>query len=495
MTIAYNEIPADLNIPFIAVEFDSTRALQGSGDIPYKGLLIGQRISAGTGVADTLYKVRSAEDVIGLAGRGSLAHRMARAWFANKGQYTETWLGLLDDDDAGVAAEGSIVVGGPATAAGTIALYIGRDPVLVSVASGDASTAIATAIGAAINAAIDLPISATVDTSTVTLTARGAGTYGNEINVRVNYNDGERTPAGVTLTITPMADGANNPALDDLIAAMGDIWFTQIATPYKDNTSMTALKTELADRWGPMRQIDCQAFAAQVDSYANLITLGDTPNSKHVTIVGDEDNPTPAYELAAMTAAVVAYYARKSDVARPFQGLPLLTALPPAENERLTNAERNILLTHGIATLRHRAGGVVQLERLITTYKTNASGSPDKAYYDLTTLMTLMYLRYNFRTRMATKYERYKLADDSGRRYSTGQKVMTPALGRTEAVGWFRDMQDLVLVDGSEAAFKQFKQDLVVERDQTDVNRLNFLLPPDLMNQLIVTAAQIQPRL
>ena len=37
--------------------------------------------------------------------------------------------------------------------------------------------------------------------------------------------------------------------------------------------------------------------------------------------------------------------------------------------------------------------------------------------------------------------------------------------------------------------------DLVVERDQSDPNRLNFLLPPDLINQLMVTAASLQFRL
>jgi phage tail sheath gpL-like len=52
-------------------------------------------------------------------------------------------------------------------------------------------------------------------------------------------------------------------------------------------------------------------------------------------------------------------------------------------------------------------------------------------------------------------------------------------------------METLGLVENIE----QFKTDLIVERNVQDPNRLDFLLPPDLVNQFIVGAAQIQFRL
>lgn len=55
-------------------------------------------------------------------------------------------------------------------------------------------------------------------------------------------------------------------------------------------------------------------------------------------------------------------------------------------------------------------------------------------------------------------------------------------------MAWFREMEELGLVEG----FDQFKRDLVVERNVSDPNRLDFLLPPDLINQLIVTAVKFQ---
>ena len=88
---------------------------------------------------------------------------------------------------------------------------------------------------------------------------------------------------------------------------------------------------------------------------------------------------------------------------------------------------------------------------------------------------------------MRTKYPRHKLADD-GTRFGSGQAVITPKDGKAEAVLWFREMEELGLVEN----FSQFKRDLVVERNATDRNRLDVLLPPDLINQLIVVGAQIQ---
>ena len=117
----------------------------------------------------------------------------------------------------------------------------------------------------------------------------------------------------------------------------------------------------------------------------------------------------------------------------------------------------------------------------------SAAGSADPAYLDVTTILTLMYLRFTFRTRIATRYPRHKLAND-GARFGAGQAVITPLLGKAEAVAWFREMEDLGLVEG----FDQFKRDLVVERNVSDANRLDFLLSPDLINQLVVGAAKIQ---
>lgn len=488
--VAFNEIGTNLREPFVAVEFDNTRASQGPALLAYRALLIGQKIGAGTGTADTVYRITSADEALTLGGRGSMIHRMAIAWFASNTS-TELWIGLLDDDGSAVDATGTITVTGPSTAAGTIALYIGGTRITVAVASGDSANDIATAIGDAVTAAPDLPVTAGVATNVVTLTARNGGTVANAIDLRDSYRDGEELPAGVSLAYVAMASGATDPDLSTLIAALGDTWYQVIGHPYTDATSLTALETELADRDGPLRMIDGVAITSASLSHSALVTLGDGRNSEFSAIFAQPGaSPlTWSAEFAAETAAIIARYGA-IDPARPFQTLAYSHAVPPAEADYFTLQERNLLLFDGIATTKVNAGGTVQLGRAITTYQTNGAGADDTSYLDVTTRLTLLYLRYSFRTRMQTRFPRHKLADD-GVRLGSGQVVMTPSLGKAEALNWFRDMESLGLVEN----FDDFKTNLVVERNGTDPNRLDFLLPPDLINQLIVTAAQIQFRL
>lgn len=493
MAISFNSISSSLRVPFVAVEFDGTRAQQGPALLAYRALIVGQKLAAGTAAADSLVRVTSVDQVITLAGRGSMLHRQALAWFAaNKA--TEVWLGVLADNAGGVAATGTIVVSGPATATGSIVLYLGGERITVGVNSGDASTAIATAIGAAINAALDLPVTASVATSTVTLTFRHKGIVGNSYDVRHSFRDTESLPAGVGLTITALGGvvaGTLNPVLTTLIAAASTMWFQIVTHPYTDTTSLTAIEAELASRFGPMRAMDGLAITSMTGNFSAHTSLGGTRNSPHSIIVAQPGpSPlTPPMEFAAEVAAVIAS-AGAIDPARPFQTLSLSRALAPAETSQWTPSERNLFLFDGISTTRRTAGGGVALERMITTYQTSPAGADDTAYLDATTMLTLLYLRYSFRARMQLKYPRHKLAND-GTLFGSGQAVITPKLGKAEAITWFREMEELALVEG----FDQFKRDLVVERNVSDPNRLDFLLPPDLINGLLVTGAQIQFRL
>lgn len=490
MTISFSSVPSNLRVPFVAAEFDASRAQQGPTLLPYRVLILGQKRTAGTAAANSLQKVTTADQVATLAGRGSMLHRQAKAFFANN-RFTEAWIGVLDDAAAGVAATGTITVTGPATAAGTINLYVGGERVQVAVASGDIATAVATAIAAAVNANLDLPVTAGAVGAVVTITHRHKGEVGNDVDLRVNYQDGEKLPAGVSLAFVAMAAGATNPTLTTLIAALGDTWFHVWAHGYKDGTSLTAIEAELASRFGPMRMIDAVAITSASGTQGTLGTLGDTRNSPHSVIVAQPGKAplTPPSEFAAAVAGVVAFHAN-IDPARPLQTLPISGVKAPAEADLFTLVERNLALYDGIGTTKVAAGGVVQLERLVTTYQTNAAGAADTSYLDVTTMLTLLYLRYAFRNRILGRYPRHKLAND-GTRFGAGQAVITPKLGKAEAVAWFREMEELGLVEN----FDQFKTDLVVERNVSDPTRLDFLLPPDLINGLIVGAANIQFRL
>lgn len=486
--ISFNKVPSNVRVPFAFVEFDPSGAQQGANLLEYKVLLLGQKLAAGTAAAEGLDLVTSKEQAADLYGEGSILHGMFEAFFASN-KFTKVYGMALDDDGAAVAATGTVTFSGTATEAGTVYLYVAGRRVKVAVANGDSASAVATAAAAAINADTSLPVTAAVDgtiSEQVNVTARNKGEAGNDIDLRVNYQDDESLPAGIAApTFGAMSGGTTNPTLTNAISAMGDTWFHIIGFPYTDTTSLDAISTELDDRWGPMRQIEGVAMAAKNDTVGNLSTFGGNRNDKFVSVMGTTGSPMPAYEWAAELSAVTSFHGA-IDPARPFQTLALEHCLPAQEVDRLTLQERNTLLHDGIAAYSADDAGKARISRLITTYQTNELGADDTSFLDVNTPLTLGYLRYDLRTFWLTKYPRHKLAQD-GKRYGAGQAIMTPKLAKAEVVARFRLWERQGLVEGPD----QFKDDLIVERNTNDPNRLDIQMSPDLVNQLRVTGVKV----
>ena len=479
----FSQIPINIRTPGQYIEVDNSGAVGGLPGINHKILVIGQRLAAGTVAAGVPTSINSTSEAEAYFGRGSMLHHMLEK-LKGANRFTECWAVALDDDGAGVQASGTITVTGPATAAGTIQLYIGGRRVKVAVADADAAADIATAIAAAINADTSLAVTAAAALAVVTVTARHKGESGNDIDLRANYYQGEALPDGVALAFVAMSGGTTNPDISTAITALGSEQYHTLIMPYTDGANLTALETELSDRWGPLEMIEGHAFAGADGTHAELSTLGNGRNSPHLTIMGAQDSPTPPWEIAAIVGAVDAF---EPDPARPRQTLALPGMLAPAEADRYTQAERNTHLYDGLSTFKVGGGGVCQIERLITTYQVNGQDVEDPSYLDVCTLRTVAYLRYSVRVRIALKYPRHKLADD-GTPIAPGQAIVTPSAIRNELISLFHDWEDAGLVEG----FAQFKTDLVVEREATDANRLNALIPPDVINQLRVFAASVK---
>jgi len=485
MPISFERIPVNLRVPGIYVEFSTANAIRGLVGIPYKILVIGQRLTAGT--VDELIPTRvvSEAEAKTFFGQGSMLHAMFVALKAAN-NFSETWAIALDDNGAGVAAAGQLAISGVPTAAGTLNVYIAGTRVQVPVTLASTAASVGTALISAINANANLPVTAASGgAGIVNVTARHKGEVGNDIDLRVNYYDDETTPAGVTVNVTPMASGTGNPTLSSLIDAMGDEWYNVIALPYTDSANLALLETELDDRWGPERPLEGWAIAAKRGTQGTLGTYGDARNSPHISTMGLSSMPSPTYQVAASLAGIVGEHGQR-DPARPFQTLAMPGILGPKPLDRFTHAERNLLLYDGISTFVVDSGGVCQIERLVTMYQENAAGLPDESYLAVNSVLTLGYLRYSFRARFAQKFPRHKLASD-GTNFGPGQAVITPKIAKAEAIALFMQWEAAGLVEGLD----QFKDELVAERSATDPNRLDMLLPPDLVNQLIVVGAQI----
>lgn len=486
MSVTFNAIPVNIRTPGQYIEFDNTRAVQGLPAFPHKILVLGQRLTAGQVAQGVPTRMLSAAQAEAAFGRGSmLAAMIAALKVANP--YTECWAVALDDNAAGVAATHTVTIGGAPTAAGTLNLYVAGTLVQAAVAASATPANVATALAAAVNANTALPFTAGAAAAVVTLTARHKGELGSALDLRVNYRQGEALPPGLTVAVAAGTAGTGNPDVQTAITAIGDEQFDTVVVPYTDASNLGKVEALLATRFGPMVQKEGHAFAAAAGTHAAIGTLGDGRNSPHLSIMAAGKSPTAPYVWAAVAAAVDAY---EPDPARPRQTLPLPGVLPPKEADRYTRDERNLHLFDGISTTVVDAGGQVLVERLITTYKTNALGVEDISYLDVETMRTIAYLRRSVRSRIALRFPRHKLAND-GTRFGAGQAIVTPRDVRNELVALFAQWEDAGLAEDIE----QFKRDLVVQRNESDPNRLDAVIPPNVVNQFRVFAGVVQFRL
>jgi len=483
--ITFNTIPIDIRTPGQYVEVDNTKALRGLPNMNRRMLFIGNKLAAGNAVANQLYQINSPAEAAGLFGRGSVLHEMlvaARA--ANK--ESDIWALGMVDNAAGALATYTVTITGPATAAGTLYLYVNGVRLSVGVAVNDTATQIATAIAAAVTAHADGPFTAASAVGVATLTHRHKGLFGNDADIRVNYQPDEKLPAGITAVVAAGVAGAGNPDVATALAAISQEAFYTIVTPWNDATNVGAVETELNARWGGMDMRTGHLFVGMQGTHGELTAYGAARNSPHSTVVGGKKTPMPCYVYASVMAAVCEF-SGAIDPARPFQTLSLPGLLPPAQADRFTRQERDLLLRDGISTFLIDQGGNVLIERVVTTYQVNAYGIEDVSLLDLETKWTVDYMRFAFRARIALRFPRHKLADD-GTNFAPGQAIATPLIIRGELLDVGRQLELAGILEG----FEQFKDDLVVVRSISDVNRVNAILPANLVNQFRVFAGSVQ---
>jgi phage tail sheath gpL-like len=426
MSIQFDSIPNNIRVPGVYVETNSSRRNSGRSQTNKRILVIGQRLTTGTVAQAIPTLVTSKEQAITFFGRGSMLADMFNELF-NNNPFTEKWACALDDNGAGAAAAGTLTVTGPATASGTINLYVGGVLVQAAVASGDAQNTIAAAINTAINAASDLPVTSTVSTNVVTVTFRHKGLVGNYHDMRLNYrgvNGGESTPAGVAVAIVQLTGGTSNPDIATAIAALPEEIYDYWLIPYRDSTSIGKIDTEMDSRNGPLRALEGYTFAAASDTVSNLVTLGSARNKQYVSIFdAGYNSPKPAY-LQAAELCGQASYAASIDPARPFNTLTLIGNLAEPDEDRRSLTENNTLLYSGIATRNIANDGAVQIGRLISTYQKNPAGQADASWLDANVALTLSDHRQSWRARIRLKYPRHKLGN-SGQRFGLGQQIVT----------------------------------------------------------------------
>jgi phage tail sheath gpL-like len=505
MPVSFNSIPANWRMPLVWIEVDPSMA--GYPRSRLTSLLIGTMLSGGAAAPNVPIPVPSQADARVLFGAGSMLDGMVES-FTNNNFAQELWVVPIEEATAGVAATGSITVTSAATAAGTLPVYIAGRRVQVFIATGETVDATATKIAAAINADLSMPVTAAAAAGVVTLTCKFKGVEGNDIDVRLAYGGAlaaEKVPVGLDITGPPtykLTGGTGSPDIAEAIDNLGDEIYEYVASGYTDSTSLNLLETEYGfsdlGRWGWLRQLYGHVFAARRGAtgagdekgYSDLMTFGPNNNSGVLSILGIEaHSPTPAWNWAAAYAAKAAR-ALLNDPARPLQTLALEGCLPAPKHQRFDMKQCNDMSGVGIATQGANADGVPAIKRESTTYQKNLYGQGDDAYELVPTLATLSALFRSQRHAIESKFPRHKLADD-GTRFGAGQAIVTPKIIKAELVAQYRADEFLGRVENATA----FKNNLIVELNPNDPNRVDVFYPPDLINQLRVFAVLAQFRL
>lgn len=485
VAISFDQVPADWRVPGAYVEVRPGQRAMGLASYEPRVLLIGQ-MTTGTAPAGVPRRITRREQATAFFGAGSAIEAMVNAFLdANQTTILDA-MGLAQPGGA-VAATGTFVFTGTATAAGTIAAYIAGRRVAVPIAAGTAAAAAAAALHAAINAASGLPVTAAVATATVTVTARNAGALGNGIDLRLNYRPDEATPAGLSVAVNAMAGGAGVPDIAAALAGVAAEPYTDIVIAWSDSTSLSALTAELARRYGAMVGLDAHGYVGIAGAHGALLTAGAAQNNPHLTLIGANASPSPAWAWAASLCGRAAFHLA-NDPARQLRGITLPGILPPAIAARFTLAEQDQLLRDAISTWDALPDGTVVLSRVITAYQVTALGVADTAWLDITIPKTLSRLRFDWRAYLLATFPRHKLADNGSPAAEFGDAVVTPRLmhgswaarcALYERQGWIEDAARTA----GESTFA---------RDATDRNRLNARQVVRIIGNLMVFAAALE---
>lgn len=467
MTIAFDTIPSSLRKPGKHIEFNTKLAVRTLPANKQKMLIIAQRLTSGSVAQAVAKQVYSSAEAAGYFGFGSIAHLMARAAITANPYLDLTICALDDSASTPVARVQTLTIANAATSSGTLTLYVGNVRYQIGIASGDAAAAIATALKAALDNDSALPFTVTISTATLTFTAKNKGTVANQIDFEVAV-----TATGTTATLTATTAGSVDPTVSTALTAVYATQYDIIACPLIDSTSLGLLKTHLDGVSGAMEQRPGVGAFGYDGVLADCTTLTAAINSGRILCAYLRGTRSPAYELGAAMAAVMAF---EEDPAKPLNTLALTGIGAPPITQRLSRTEQESLLYNGVTPIEVGPGEVVQIVRAISTYMHDAQGVDDVSLLDITTIRTLDYVRKAVRERISLRFPREKLSSK------------TPDKVRDQILSVLYQLEDLEIVEEVDAN----AAGVIVERSTTDANRLDAAIPVDVVNGLHIFAGRI----
>ncbi len=274
------------------------------------------------------------------------------------------------------------------------------------------------------------------------------------------------------------------------IASLPDTVINLFVNPYTDTTNYAILKEEIETRFAYSSQLEGHQVMGYGGTYSQMATQMDDAalNDAHLTLWDcGYERPAPTYVQSAIVAGIIANSISTTDVAVPMQYTDTGLVPEPEENYR-QYVENKALVNMGVAIGGVNVQGTLQTLRITTTY-TSTNGLDDDSYRDANTVFTASYLRQGLLRTIRVKFPQHKLSDDGGTvNMAAGQKLATPKKVKCAILAWFRYNESLAIVED----YAQFKTQLLVWRNESDVNRIDAIIPPNLVNQFRIFGGELQ---
>lgn len=388
-------------------------------NVPRKIVIIGTYLAAKTGVADEIPRLSpSPEDAGDLYGFGSILHRLRLA-VEEGAQGVETWIVPQAEEGAAVAATGDVdFIGATATAAGTLYMYVGGYPCFVPVEVADTGTEIVAKLVAKLTVLKELPLSGAVGTpdTTIDLTAKSKGPFGNDVLITFNEGFQEFFPAGVTAVVTAMSAGAGIPTLQDALDGMGlndDANENQFTDGVHGYGIVTADLNSLSNWNGagndfvglysktvarPIRFLNGDT-AAGSSGLTAVLALGNGRKTDRTNgIVSVPDSSGNPSEIAAKAIGIMARL-NNDRASESYIGQILPNVFPGAVANRWTSDynSRDTAVKAGVSPT-IVAGGAVLLQNVLTYYHPDSVGVASNGYRSQRNISIIQNILDNIKT-------------------------------------------------------------------------------------------------
>ena len=367
-------------------------------NLPQRIAIFGQANTANQGSIDnTPFQFTSADEVGNKYGFGSQLHIIARIIRGLNSDIVggiPTWIyPQLEAGGAAARVQTITVTGGPATAAGVIAVTINGRSIIdgftlnVAIASGDAVGDIATKIRDAINNCLPCSVSATAAAGVVTCTTKWRGASAQNSNIEILTED----TVGMAYAVaqTQAAAGDSTAEINSSLALFGNAWNTIVVNPYLKATNalfeavngipgvVPGTGRYGATTWKPFI---CFTGDVTADTVANVLNGLSNADATIVQCAAPNSKGWP-FEAAANVAALVARQAQDEPHLDASEKTYLDMPIPIDEDEGVFGDynNRDLLVKGGASTVIINAGKF-QIEDLITTYAPAGENPPQFSY-------------------------------------------------------------------------------------------------------------------